>query len=42
MVIGMIAEKLWTAIVTYRGETVRLISCRRARAREEKLYEQAE
>lgn len=41
LIIGMIGEKMWTAIVTYRGDAIRLISCRRARTREEKLYEQA-
>lgn len=37
--IGMIAGKHWSAIATYRGETIRLISVRRARAREVQAYE---
>ena len=28
-IIGLIEDKYWTAIVTYRGDTVRLISVRR-------------
>ncbi len=38
--IGDIGGALWTAIFTMRGETVRLISCRRARKEEVALYEQ--
>lgn len=38
-VIGRINGKLWTAIVTYRGRTIRLISVRRARKEEEARYE---
>jgi uncharacterized protein len=37
--IGSIAGKCWTAIITCRGYSVRLISVRRARNDEEKLYE---
>ena len=29
MIIGKIGEKHWSAIVTYRGESIRLISVRR-------------
>ena len=40
-VIGRIGSKLWTAIVTHRGGHIRLISVRRARPNEEKIYEQS-
>jgi uncharacterized protein len=39
VVIGMIAEKHWSAVITYRRETIRLISVRRSRAREVQAYE---
>ena len=39
MVIGRIGGKIWSAIVTPRGENVRLISVRRARREEIELYE---
>jgi uncharacterized DUF497 family protein len=39
LVIGSIAGVHWSAAVTYRGERVRLISVRRARDEEVKLYE---
>lgn len=38
MVVGTIAGKLWSAVVTYRGEAVRIISVRRARPKEERAY----
>lgn len=38
-VIGKIKAKFWTAIVTYRGERIRLISARRSRKDERELYE---
>jgi uncharacterized DUF497 family protein len=38
-VIGMIDGAHWTAVVTYRGENVRLISCRRSHPKEVLLYE---
>lgn len=38
-VIGQIGEKLWTAIITQRGENVRIISVRRAHPKEEHIYE---
>lgn len=31
LVIGRISERFWTAVVTYRGEAVRIISVRRSR-----------
>lgn len=39
LVIGMINEKHWSAIVTYRNENIRLISVRRSRVEEVKFYE---
>ncbi len=39
MVIGKIKDKLWTAIVTSRGHKIRIISIRRSREKEVKLYE---
>ncbi|HSH28966.1 MAG TPA: BrnT family toxin [Thiohalobacter sp.] len=39
LVIGLIGSKHWSAIVTYRNGTVRLISVRRSRKREVELYE---
>ena len=41
LIVGTIAGKMWTAIVTYREGVPRLISCRRSRRKEERLYEQA-
>ena len=38
MVIGRIGSRLYACVYTYRGETVRLISCRRARDKEAQLY----
>lgn len=37
--IGRIAKKHWSAVVTYRNERVRLISVRRSRKKEVELYE---
>ena len=39
LVVGKISEKHWSAVVTYRGEKVRLISVRRARGEEVATYE---
>ncbi|HET6495187.1 MAG TPA: BrnT family toxin [Thermoleophilia bacterium] len=39
VVIGQITGKHWSAVVTYRGEAIRLISVRRSRAREVEAYE---
>jgi len=39
IVIGRIAEKHWSAVVTYRGDRVRLISVRRSRRQEVEAYE---
>jgi len=39
LIIGKIGEKHWSAIITYRGEKIRIISVRRARKEEVKIYE---
>jgi len=39
LIIGLIGPKHWSAVVTYRNETIRLISVRRSRKREVELYE---
>ena len=39
VVIGKIAEKYWTAIITWRNDKVRIISVRRSRNEERELYE---
>ena len=39
LVIGFIGQKHWSAVVTYRNGTIRLISVRRSRKREVELYE---
>jgi uncharacterized DUF497 family protein len=39
LVIGLIGEKHWSAVITYRGSHIRLISVRRARTEEVALYE---
>lgn len=39
MVIGMIEGKVWSSIITYRGESVRIISVRRSRKEEIAIYE---
>ncbi len=38
LIVGTIEEKFWTAIVTPRGDAIRLISVRRARPEEIELY----
>lgn len=40
IIIGLINGLHWTAVTTLRGEAVRIISARRARKEEIKLYEQ--
>lgn len=37
--IGMIEDKFWTAVTTIRNGNVRIISVRRSRINEERLYE---
>ena len=39
LVIGLIGPKHWSAVITYRNGTIRLISVRRSRKREVELYE---
>ena len=39
LVVGMIEDKHWSGVVTYRGERVRIISVRRSRKEEVDLYE---
>jgi hypothetical protein len=39
LMIGLINTKHWSAIITYRGANVRLISVRRSRTEEVALYE---
>ena len=39
VVIGLIEGKHWSAVITYRGANIRLISVRRARIEEVTLYE---
>jgi uncharacterized DUF497 family protein len=39
LIIGTIAQKCWSAIVTYRENKVRLISVRRSRKEEVVIYE---
>ena len=38
--IGRIKMKIWVAITTERNDAIRIISVRRARKNEEKLYEE--
>lgn len=39
LVIGVIAGKHWSAVITYRNSNVRLISVRRSRTEDVALYE---
>lgn len=39
LVIGIIKNKHWSAVITYRGENIRIISVRRSRDEEVALYE---
>lgn len=39
LIIGLIQGKYWSAIITYRGSNVRLISVRHSRTEEVALYE---
>jgi hypothetical protein len=42
LIIGMISGIHWSAVVTYRGDRIRIISVRRSREEEVKLYESEE
>lgn len=39
MVIGVVEKKVWSGIITYRGECIRVISVRRSRKEEIEIYE---
>lgn len=39
LIVGIIDDKHWSAVITYRDGDVRIISVRRSRAREVALYE---
>lgn len=39
LVIAGINNKHWSAVITYRGSAIRIISARRSRKKEVKLYE---
>ena len=39
LVIGKMSDTCWSAIITYRGEDVRIISVRRSRREEIEIYE---
>ncbi len=42
LVIGRIEDKIWSAVITYRGTNIRIISVRRSRSEEVALYESEE
>ena len=39
LVMGRISGKHWSAVITYRGEKIRIISARRSRKEEVDIYE---
>ena len=39
VLIGKIGEKLWAAVYTHRNHAIRIISVRRARKKEARVYE---
>ena len=39
LVIGMIAGKHWSGVITYRDDRIRIISARRSRKEEVEIYE---
>jgi len=39
LVVGRLGDKHWSAVITYRGSVVRLISVRRSRTQEVAIYE---
>jgi len=41
LLIGIIDDKHWSAVITYRGENIRIISVRRSRKEEVELYEES-
>jgi len=39
LVVARLEGRIWAAVITYRGDTIRIISVRRARQEEATLYE---
>jgi uncharacterized DUF497 family protein len=39
LVVAQLSDRFWAAVITWRGDTLRLISVRRARQREVARYE---
>lgn len=39
LVIGKIEDKHWSGVITYRGDSIRIISVRRSRTEEVDIYE---
>jgi hypothetical protein len=39
VVVGKIGETMWSSVITYRSERIRIISVRRSREEEIELYE---
>jgi uncharacterized DUF497 family protein len=39
LVIGRVSGRCWSGVITYRSETIRIISVRRSRSEEVKIYE---
>ena len=39
LVIGLINNRFWSAVITYRNKNIRIISVRRSRKKEVELYE---
>ena len=39
LVIGKIKKQYWSGVITYRNETIRIISVRRSRTEEVEVYE---
>jgi len=39
LVVGKIEDKHWSGVITYRGESIRIISVRRSRKEEIDIYE---
>jgi uncharacterized DUF497 family protein len=39
LIVGLILEKHWSAVITYRGDKIRIISVRRSRKEEVEIYE---
>ena len=39
LIVGVIGDTQWSAVITYRGNRIRIISVRRSREEEIRLYE---